>query len=472
MNTAYHAGMVQDQRRFRLLMWIFCFSFVLDYRGERGGPPVQLLFLGVALAAGGLALLTSLRYLRVRPGIYLILLWWGYLASTVVVALAGDAEFSRYLRVVIPYGLCGMGLVVAHVAAVRGIKVQEIVMAVLAAAVINVFWRGAFGFVFHGVTVETVRVEILSPAINWLMAYLGVGLLLRDRFSPFLLVIMGVCGSLIFLSVTRGTLLPPFASGMACLFCLVLAVYWRVIPLQWAAGKVLRLSLLAFVLAGGMGLFALSQPEVLDRWDDRLFHHAGDATSKDISLLTREAEATGIWEGLTEVPLRVLYGKGMGASYYWNSAYFPEIYQVYDVEDNLDAEIWFAGHSTWTFALFSGGVIGLLCILGFILSVMWLSLRSVHRNAAFPGFRVDLAFLPFVAAMCLFSESVTSNPFDERLAGLLFGVMAGIPQFFFVRAYALRRSAGRPVVSNEPQRVAEVPVSEVVARSSPESFRP
>ena len=45
-------------------------------------------------------------------------------ASTIVVALIGEAEFSRYSRVVIPFGLCGLGLGVAHVAAV-GFRIDQ-----------------------------------------------------------------------------------------------------------------------------------------------------------------------------------------------------------------------------------------------------------------------------------------------------------------------------------------------------------
>jgi len=32
------------------------------------------------------------------------------------------------------------------------------------------------------------------------------------------------------------------------------------------------------------------------------------------------------------------------------------------------------------------------------------------------------------------SESLTYNPFQERLLGILFGMMAGLPQAFMVRA--------------------------------------
>ena len=49
-----------------------------------------------------------------------------------------------------------------------------------------------------------------------------------------------------------------------------------------------------------------------------------------------------------------------------------------------------------------------------------------------------LLFLPFVAMLCTLSESITRNPFDERFTGVLFGVMAALPQFFFNRAFYLR----------------------------------
>ncbi len=98
------------------------------------------------------------------------------------------------------------------------------------------------------------------------------------------------------------------------------------------------------------------------------------------------------------------------------------------------SEVWFAGHSVWTYTLFSGGVPALLAHLGLIVGVMVASLRTAKANASDPGPDQWLAFLPFVAACCLLSETFTSNPFDERLAGIIFGVMAGLSQSFFVRA--------------------------------------
>jgi O-antigen ligase len=112
----------------------------------------------------------------------------------------------------------------------------------------------------------------------------------------------------------------------------------------------------------------------------------------------------------------------------------PAIHLVYPPSEEIGNDVWFAGHSTWTYSLFSGGVIGLLAHLGLIGGVMAASLSAARANASDPGPDQWLAFLPFVAACCLLSESLTSNPFDERLAAMIFGVMAGLSQSFLVRA--------------------------------------
>jgi hypothetical protein len=79
-------------------------------------------------------------------------------------------------------------------------------------------------------------------------------------------------------------------------------------------------------------------------------------------------------------------------------------------------------------------VIGLLAHVTLIGGVMIASLLAARANASDPGPDQWLAFLPFIAACCLLSETLTSNPFDERLASMIFGVMAGLSQSFLVRA--------------------------------------
>jgi hypothetical protein len=188
---------------------------------------------------------------------------------------------------------------------------------------------------------------------------------------------------------------------------------------------------------------AIALPDGLERWHERLFAPTGDRNmAADPSLLSRRAEADAIFKILNEEPVHYLHGRGVGASYYWDPAYLPELYQIYPegvLEDT--GEVWFAGHSVWTYALFSGGAIGVIALIGLFGSAILLSIRAAALNAPAPGPDSWLLYLPLVAALCITSQSFTSNPFDERLLGLLFGATIGLTQAGFVRASWIGDSA-------------------------------
>jgi hypothetical protein len=239
----------------------------------------------------------------------------------------------------------------------------------------------------------------------------------------------------IFITITRSLLFPVMASALASGFCFLLGSRWGIFRPVDAAKRLLPVFILTFVAALGIGIAAVAEPLLLERWNERLFHHASDRnTTEDISYLTRRAEADGIFEILNKDPVHFLHGKGIGASYYWHPAYMPAIHLVYPPDEEIGGDVWFAGHSTWTYSLFSGGVIALIAHLTLIGGTMTASLIAARANASDPGPDQWLAFLPFIAACCLLSETLTSNPFDERLAAMIFGVMAGLSQSFLVRA--------------------------------------
>jgi hypothetical protein len=247
----------------------------------------------------------------------------------------------------------------------------------------------------------------------------------------------------IFITVTRSLIFPVMASALAAGFCFALGVMWR--QFEWSSlmKRLLPVGGVIALVMFALGAVALVEPLMIERWNERLFHNAGAQNlGSDISYLTRKAEADAIWKILSDDPIHFIHGRGFGCSYYWDAAYLPEIWKVLQKKETDVDDIWFAGHSVWTYGLLSGGVIALAAYLVLFGATAVMSLQAARANATDPGPDQWLAFLPFIATCCLISETLTANPFQERLTGILFGVMAGLSQAFMVRASWIH-TAGR-----------------------------
>jgi hypothetical protein len=434
----------------QILFWIFMLSFAFDYRaGDGGGSGLfQFAFLGLSLCTTGGLVLLGWRTLLVRPAAWVLWGWALFLAFNTANSLLQSVPPGRFLRIVLPFALCFAGMLNAHIAACAGLRISQIANPIFVAAIINILWRMTHGFVFKEVNLDTARVEILSPALNWSAAWIGCAILLRSRFHWTLVLALGCLITAVLLSVTRGLLLPILASAVATFVCfgigLVLGVF-RLADLRrrlFPIGMALGIGIMGIAAAGVL------HPPLLKRWQERLFSPTDDRNmASDPSLLTRKAEAKAIITILNKDPVHYLHGHGIGDSFYWDQEYFPELYMVYSVAelDEISRDIWYAGHSVWTYALFSGGVIGLAAFAGLFASTVVLSLRSAAANARLPGPDYWLLFLPTVATFCLLSESATSNAFDERLLGILFGATFGLAQAGFIRAsWIPAETASRP----------------------------
>lgn len=468
---------------FRILFVIYLASFVFDYKSidlgfgatSTGGAPMQFAFLGIALLSGGLASVLGFKHLLTRPGVYIVLLWWGYVAFAVIVAVLSGNEMGRILRLLIPSMLVGLGVNITMICACVGMRPGEAVRWFLLAAVTNVVWKFIYGGFMSGVPLSEVRMGILSPAMRFLFAWSACALILRHRFTPWILVVFGLPLATAVLSITRSMAFPIAVSFLTAAFCLGLGILWKMYDIRHAFRKVGLLACFGFAAIGIVVIAIIALPDVADRWSQRLFDNkgAGGATTEDLSTLMRKAEAKSMWDILSKDPHTFVYGKGLGAGYYWDEDYYPELFLVYPNDRHqFPLDIYSAGHSIWTYTLFSRGFIGVAITLGAFFVAMALSLRSAWLNSktvmgprAWDSF---LVFLPFVAMWATLSESITRNPFDERFTGVLFGFILVFPQFYFNRYCFLKF---REKIGQEaPQIIMEEDMIPEELSDEPEGF--
>jgi hypothetical protein len=214
----------------------------------------------------------------------------------------------------------------------------------------------------------------------------------------------------------------------------------RFLPVGFQNRKVRHMAGGTAVLVGVLALAALAAPFVFERWAERLFHPVGgDQSSADPSALTRLAETKSFLTLLNAEPATWIYGRGLGYPYYWDETFIPELAQyTYGNEDIFRyfcAEVKFPGHSIWTYATFSGGIIGLGCYLALFLGSTFWAFQSTRRLRLKPDFPLDIAYLPFVGLVGYLSLSLTFNPFIERASAITIGMLMTFPQFLILSAW-------------------------------------
>jgi hypothetical protein len=432
----------------QVCVWIYCLSWAFDYRAAEGagGSPVQYLFFAVTLASAAGVVALGFRRLFSLPMGWLTLGWGLYMISSFVVAVVNRVEMSWYFRNSIPPMLLLTSLCVTQIAASAGLGWKHVLWPMLIASVVNVFWRIFYALVVAGIPIELVRVELLSPCLPFLMGYLFAGLVLSRRV-PWLAMICGAVGTFSYvLSITRSAVFILGAAGVGAVIGLWQSGSSRVLPPRFSNAKMMHASVLAGLLAAAVMVTAVGFPFVIERWTERLFYTAGgEQSSADPSALTRFAETKAFYDLLNKEPLTWVYGKGLGAGYYWDESFAVELAQfTYGNEDKFrgyTSDIRFPGHSIWTYAVFSGGVIGGLIYLAIFVVSTGLAYRSARYLQQVRDYPLDIAWLPFICLLAFLSQSLTFNPFIERAGGLVMGIVIGFPQFLFAAACRARRAA-------------------------------
>ena len=430
----------------QVCVWVYCLSWAFDYRaaGGGGGSAVQYLSLAFTLASATGTIILGLRQLLSLPMGWIALGWSFYLLSTPVVAAVNHVSLGWYFKNTIPPLLLFTSLCVTQIAASCGLHWKHVLWPTLIAGTVNVLWKIFYALVIAGIPVHEVRVELLSPCLPFLLGFLFSSLALQ-RQVPWLAIFVGALATLSYaLSVTRSAVFIVGAAGGAAILTWWLTLRLRVLPRGFGRIKLVHASVAAGTALVAGATLALAFPFVIERWAERLFYTAGkEQSSADPSALTRYAETKSFIDLLNREPLTWLYGKGLGATYYWDESYAVELAEyTYGNEDQFrsdSAAVNFPGHSIWTYAIFSGGVIGGICYAALFTTAALVSYQSIRCLRQVPSYPVEIACMPFICLMAYLSQSLTINPFIERSGGLMLGLVIGFPQFLFAAAWQAQR---------------------------------
>lgn len=403
----------------RVLLVGFLVPLALDVKklGGAGDSTLQLLLVGVSLLCGALYVMPARPALDHRPRRRSTLArvtmgWWVYIALSPIPILVWAVNFEHYLKVLLPFVLFGFGLTVMVAVERRRIDPAVLLDILLWAALLSTVWRAVYAIVIGGLSIDSMRYQILSPGTPFLLGYGLAGLYLRRRRK---LAAGALFAALVvsMLSVTRSNLIV----GLFVVGGLLVTAARRHSDLRAVRSGVKILLTVTIALAVSLQIATLARPNLVDAWSGRFSQNTTD-TGLDFTLATRLAEYSGQLTSLTQNTFTLLIGNGIGAEYTWSSRILQDLPFRID-----DPTRWDAGHSTWVYPFFASGVLmgAIVPLLLLVALVRGFSSASARKR----GSGSSGAVIAFSILMAYLGGSFTANILLERHSGVILGVVVG-----------------------------------------------
>ena len=405
----------------RILIVLFIASFALDFKGDPGGSPIQVL-MAVLNSVTFLLLVASQRARVPARGVAAFIFWgWAFFLTVgTVAAFINNTPFDRYIRVVYNFVLFLEGYLVAYWAARDARNAMLVVSAMSATGVVSMMFTCLWGFHHTSLGFQEIRYQILTPLIPFLLVVGGYDLILARRHMIWSSLLLLVTLALIGISVTRG---PFLIMGFVIIVFLVAASLNALHTMRFPK-PLLQVPIFG-IISGSLAITAIAflNANTLERWVDRSL-----GVARNVSLWTPVAAALAAFDILSTTPFAWLTGLGFGSSYPWFFSKFPWILPY--LGKNLEyGSAWFPGEFMWMSILFYGGFIA--GSIG-VMVLLWSAFRSFHllrallltRSWRYPKLRPfwigGLGYLAFVGM------GFTANPFIFRLASMFMGLCSGL----------------------------------------------
>jgi hypothetical protein len=410
----------------KIILWVYIFSFAFDFRGETGGSFIQFIFAGISLISGVSFYLygrlfkhSSKMALTLKK---IILLWWFYLLTTIVTAIISGVLLERYIRILFPYLLLGMSLLIIRNMQIRNINPYEILKPLLFAGIASTLWSIIYATSISGIDISSMRYQILSPALPFIIGYMFVRLAIRKQFDLFSMLILSIAIISILISVTRSFII---------VFVFVMLGLVLISSTKQVIKRLSYITIIGAVIVISTWIVTEQlRPGFTQVWIDRIVNQKLDSGS-DATYLTRLAEVNGQLNALTSDITPLLFGKGFGSEYRWDPKYFAELSTIHSVVFLETKMPWYPGHFMWIYSLYASGLLFGWIMPFIFLQAMFRSMLVARKLNLFnERLLQQLGAVPFFVILSYFGYSLTSNVLAPRFSALILGLMLGMAYWF------------------------------------------
>ncbi|PXW93245.1 hypothetical protein C7444_1219 [Sphaerotilus hippei] len=334
-------------------MW-FLLPLAFDFKGtEGGGSVVQALYVLIVLVAYVFYMSENYwRLVSVSPrSMALLVAFFIFSIGSVVVALLNNIPFSNTWRTVLPFLLVWLSL--SYFASINMTGNWLVVYScIIRCGSISVVFSAFYAFFVVGVSIDSARYEILSPALVPFVALLSYGYFVGFgiRFFDKICAVLGVV--LAALSVTRSTVL----ALVGVLIAAIILAAWQKILVKNKFNGIFYTVMFTFfilILASVVGEFS-----IYERWDSKVFKSNADL-GFDVTSISRLAEAENQLSQWLVDYKSIFFGNGVGAIFSYDSSYFDLLVAsgAFNVDFLIAIQDYQGGHNFYIFVLFAGGLV-------------------------------------------------------------------------------------------------------------------
>jgi len=406
------------------ILSLMLFSLAFDYRTSVNSSKLFIVILSLLSLLSGLFLIYKIKYLYKKSTAFIFIIILFILTTSISGFIHGQTTYQVFsAEIPLLIFLISFIVISSFPLYKKNLNLNKMIHTIFYFMFISVIFKLLFGFYYYGLTLSSVRYEIISPVLILLFSY-GITSLLYSK-QKYGLLALSLALTVAFLSVTRTFLLVFLIIGILWIF---------ILPLTYWVKNLKKVFNIIFLFSILFVLFSIIFPEMLERWIIRLFVSA-EEQGIDVTYITRIAESTNQLSQLSDNMTNLLIGLGIYGETGFSEEYRKMLNIVFS-DDFVYVGHGF-GHNTYVGSIFvSGIVVGSIFIYTILLNIknaiklmkykykanLYMSNKNIQYNKQY----FFILAWGTSSALGYAIYALLAGLFGDRLYSLSFGISFGL----------------------------------------------